>query len=591
MIPLDGRVGYEFPIVRDALQPQQERFVADLWSIFHNDDEDKAKRFRAGMALALYEPDDSKWVGTDQSFLVNQLLATNIDEQRELRNCLRPAAEKILPVLVRTYAESEASDLARLKIGVAWVEYFPVNPIIVLQSAFATQNLPSDVREVLNELIDSQLKSTAFPDQTAPYLREIVRRAPSDELSGQARVDLARNRGTAALGLIQLDEPQAAMDLLPFDEDPDAASQVSRLIASKYVPPADLLTWLRAAGDPQIRDGLLLAMGDLPLNAFAEAEDQLRADLLDWHRDNPRASTHSACEWLLRTWGLGDEMAANIADGRPLDPTGERDWFVERIGADVVSLVVFQPDSFRFADSHDVELTRPFAVSTTEVTQDQFERFLRATSVLKVDKYRQANKDSGNAGPNRPALYVSWHACIKYCNWLTEMAGMAESDQVYSNVNYDPEVGPPAMTYQYHPERRGFRLLTDAEWEYACRAGTTTRCYFGSDAELFPRYAWLVSNSAATCRPVGMLRPNPKGLFDMYGNAYEWVYDRYLRDPEVVPVDPTGPAEGPPQRTLRGGSFASTGDHLRSAQRSNGAEHDLAHILGFRIGRTVELDE
>jgi formylglycine-generating enzyme required for sulfatase activity len=581
----------EFPIVRDALLPHQAALVEGLWAVFHDHEKDDGKRFRAGMALAAYANDDANWSETDGVFLVEQLVATSIDEQPELRNCLRPAAGRILLVLVRAYADADASELARLKIGAALVEYVAVDPIAVLRSAFEIENLPREVREMVSELIESQRDSTTFVDKTKPYLEEIVRREPAAELSGQGRIDLGRNRATAALGLMQLGDPEAARAVLRYGQDPEAASQAMQILTSKYVTPTTLLTLLRDATDPQIRDGLLLALGDLPFDGLPESEQpQLHDDLLDWHRNDPRAATHSCCAWLLQTWGFSDDLASNIADDRPFDPTGERDWFVERTGENTATFVVFPAGSFRYGDSHQVELTRPFAISPTEVTRDQFERFLRDTTISDADKYVETVKKS-RVGPDCPATLVSWHWCVEYCNWLTLQVGMVHADQVYTDIELETEVGRPKMTYDYHPERPGFRLPTDAEWEYACRAGTMTRCYFGSDAELFPRYAWLVANAKATCQPVGTLRPNPKGLFDMYGNAYEWCYDRFLHDPEIVPTDPSGPAEGIPHRTLRGGSFNSVPDNLGSASRSFGSAPDRAHILGFRVARTVQLDE
>jgi len=117
----------------------------------------------------------------------------------------------------------------------------------------------------------------------------------------------------------------------------------------------------------------------------------------------------------------------------------------------------------------------------------------------------------------------------------------------------------------------GYRLPSEAEWEYACRAGTDTAYCFGNDRAKLGQYAWHIENSEYMTHPVGQKRPNDWGLYDMHGNVFEWCWDKYGRESYV----------------LRGGSFSSLSSHwLRSALRSGYAPEYRDDFTGFRFSRT-----
>ena len=133
-----------------------------------------------------------------------------------------------------------------------------------------------------------------------------------------------------------------------------------------------------------------------------------------------------------------------------------------------------------------------------------------------------------------------------------------------------------------------YRLPTEAEWEYACRAGTTTAYSFGDDVAQLGEYAWYSGNSSST-HPVGELKPNAWGLYDMHGNVYEWCQDWHgPYGKETVLIDPTGPVSGE-RRVLRGGAFNDRPKIVRSAYRTNSQPAYRSYTLGFRLARTYDL--
>ena len=143
-----------------------------------------------------------------------------------------------------------------------------------------------------------------------------------------------------------------------------------------------------------------------------------------------------------------------------------------------------------------------------------------------------------------PATSVRWFGAIAYCNWLSQTNGF---DACYNITNGDVDF-----------TKNGWRLPTEAEWEYACRAGTKTRFYWGDNETEADQYAWHFDNSGRSTHPVGQKKENAWGLKDMSGNVWEWCWDRYFQSDD-----------NSTSRVLRGGSFyLNDPDSLRSAVRA-----------------------
>jgi len=187
---------------------------------------------------------------------------------------------------------------------------------------------------------------------------------------------------------------------------------------------------------------------------------------------------------------------------------------------------------------HTVMFSKPIAMAATEVTQEQYECVMG----INPSKFRALH---------HPAEQVSWTHAVAFCKKLSDKTGL--------NV----------------------RLPTEAQWEYACRAGAKTRFSFGENDKLLESYAWHIANSDSQTHPVATGKPNAWGLYDMHGNVYEWCRDWHNGYPVNAMTDPEGPAEGT-YRVLRGGAWYSSQEHCRSTNRYKNTPDYWFNGIGFR---------
>ena len=216
---------------------------------------------------------------------------------------------------------------------------------------------------------------------------------------------------------------------------------------------------------------------------------------------------------------------------------------------------------------HEVTLTKPFKMGVHEVTQAQYEQVMG----VNPSEFKGADYPV----QDYPVETVTWDDAVEFCRRLSELPAEKEAGNVY-------------------------RLPTEAEWEYACRAGTTTMYSFGDDedeqAEILSKvgwlelddesdlrdYAWYLKYSGGGTHPVGGKKPNAWGLYDMHGNVWEWCQDWYGDYPSGSVTDPSGAKSGS-DRVFRGGSWSMTPEHCRSATRLGGFPWYRNGYFGFRV--------
>lgn len=227
------------------------------------------------------------------------------------------------------------------------------------------------------------------------------------------------------------------------------------------------------------------------------------------------------------------------------------------------------------APRHKTVLTQPFYLGVHEVTQAQYEKIMA----------RQPSHFS-EAGPGKEAVaglntaahpveQVSWNDATEFCVELSRL----EDREPFYNLDHD------ALSLS---GGAGYRLPTEAEWEFACRAGTTVRFWTGDIDEGLARAAWFDANSEGRTHRVGELKPNPFGLYDIHGNVWEWVYDAwepasYSKFRKSAALDPIGPSDADLPRGLRGGGWNFGSATCRSSARlANDPLHRRSNV-GFRL--------
>ena len=218
---------------------------------------------------------------------------------------------------------------------------------------------------------------------------------------------------------------------------------------------------------------------------------------------------------------------------------------------------------------HSVELSS-FWLGNTPVTWWQLALSLFASQ--REQELKDKAPSWGLKG-DHPVVNVDWYEAVEYCNWLSQHLGLIPAHEI-------EDAGENVV--RRVAGANGFRLPTEAQWEYACRAGSTTKYWFGNDAKRLGEYAWFEQNGDNQTHPVGSKQANDWGLFDMHGNVWEWCHDwhgDYGKSPEA---DPAGP-DSDSSRVLRGGSCVAAAVGCRSAFRGWVGAGGRSGDYGFRV--------
>ncbi|MBY0228422.1 MAG: SUMF1/EgtB/PvdO family nonheme iron enzyme, partial [Gemmataceae bacterium] len=286
---------------------------------------------------------------------------------------------------------------------------------------------------------------------------------------------------------------------------------------------------------------------------------ELASLALGLFRDDPDAGVHGAAGWLLHRLGRGGDARraeAALAGAAP----GARRWLVNG-----------QRQAFSVIPS-----PRPFALAARETTSRDFKRFLEERPAF--GRGFKGNPER-NRNPDSPATGVRWLEAVAYCRWLSEQEGVPEGEMCYpplaeieAAMERKKALALPADLL----ERAGYRLPTEAEWEQACRAGTTGPRPWGEADDLLKLHAWTGMDATTAPPAVGQLMPTGHGLFDMVGGAFEWCHDAL-------------PGGG---RPIRGGAWAIPPSVARSSYRlpQHPNEVNPNPMVGFRVARTLPPD-
>ncbi len=220
------------------------------------------------------------------------------------------------------------------------------------------------------------------------------------------------------------------------------------------------------------------------------------------------------------------------------------------------AMVYINPGSFimgtnsEYSDEkpvHKVTIKKGFYIGKYEVTFREYDKFCK-------DMGRKKPNDEGWGRGKRPVINVSWNDAKAYAKWLSKKTG------------------------------KTYKLPTEAQWEYVARAGTTTKWSFGNNKNRLGSYAWYKDNSNNMTHQVGQKKPNPWGVYDMYGNVWEWCEDRFVYNYNNTPIDGGANTKGEQiDRVLRGGSWFNNFNYLYSAFRYGYVPKGAGSVFGFRL--------
>jgi formylglycine-generating enzyme required for sulfatase activity len=561
----------ELLVVRQALIDQHHaaRLAPRLWSILAKPDDRGGRDVNLGAAgaLAQFCPDDPRW------------------------------ADLAAPIAAALVSQSDAA------LGGWWEVFRPLRQSLTspLRDILADVDRPREHALAYRLLFDDAVRPSnpdhdrdlvamipdATPDELLAIRRVVKDRAQAVqtllanfEQPFAATGENARRRGRIANALIVFGSPDRAWRVLvrSAHDDPSTRTELLHALAPSGVAAGEVVDRLLVETDADARRALILSLGGYAPTALAEPVRRAATEfLLERYSTDNDPGTHSAIDWLLRTkWGLSWALDAVNDAIRGNGPMGRRDWFVNSEGVTMIVVRAARPLEFTMGSAedepgrgsderiHTARLDRSFAIATREVSAAQFERFLACDD----SRFIGPSAATGTAtGPLCPAMGVDWRAAAAYCNWLSR----------YENLPPYYTIGRDRVSVADR-DGLGYRLPSEEEWEYACRAGSSTARPQGSSAAFLDEYAWSMSNSGMHPQPVATRKPNDLGLFDMLGNAVEW-----------TEAGTTEVASGKVEAVLRGGSFGSPATSLRAAYRECRSPSVPLEAYGFRYVRTMEV--
>jgi formylglycine-generating enzyme required for sulfatase activity len=486
------------------------------------------------VALAAYDPDAPRW-GPAAAGAVGELLSANPLHLGPWVEALRPVRDHLMPPLGRVFrGEEPGLDDYRQAAASVLADYAADRPEVL-----ADLLMDADAKQfaVLYPRLQEQR------ERGLPLLTGAVDRQLPAEAQDEARERLAKRQANAAVALLRLNQPDRVWPLLRHRPDPRTRSYLLHRFGPLGAEAGVLVQRLAGEPDVTIRRALLLSLGEFGEEAWTpEARKQLVSQVQDLYRTAADPGLHAAAEWLLRQWHeeawLAQTTAAWARDKgqrqqrlegieqelRQAKEKAPPRWYVNGQGQTMV--VIPGPVTFRMGSPlteadrgtdealHQRHIGRSFAIAATAVTKEQFLHFRPRFSHNQMQRYPE---------PSCPMGGVVWYEAAAYCNWLSGQEGIPPEQWCYE-TNARGQVTRLKANYL---SRTGYRLPTEAEWEYACRAGALTSRSYGETAELLDKYGWYYDNAHERTRPVGRKKPNDLGLFDVHGNVYTWCQERY----------------------------------------------------------------
>lgn len=591
---------FELPAIRDSLTIQSSSLLDKLWAIVESSESVKdPRRLRAAAALAKYDPGNGKWEQVS-SLLASDLVKVPAVYLSDWIDALKPVKQRLLDPVSAIYVDSKRQDVERSLATEILADYAADNPPKLVE-----------LLTVANDRQFAMIYPKLQPrgEAVLPLLTGVIDAKLSPELpsSDEQRENLAKRQVNAAVALLRMNRPEKVWPLLEHSADPRVRSYLVHRIPKLGTDAAAIVNRLAVEPDAMIRRALLLTLGEFSAESLAEqAKESVLLKLQDMYRTDADAGVHASVEWLLRKWDqedwlhrVNDNWAADPkqrakqfeviqqelqANQTALASGTQARWYVNSQGQTFV--VIPGPVEFMMGSP---------ANEKDRLTTDQFQHkqrigrsFAIASKAVTVADYRSVTNQiqQYDNTSELPLTSVTWFLAASYCNLLSKKESIPEDQWCYvTDAKGGVKLKANCLSLT------GYRLPTEAEIEYAIRAGATTSRFYGETEELLDNYAWYFWNfDGNPLMPVGMKKPNDFGLFDALGNCFTWCQESSdsLSNADNID-DQEGNLDPGTARNIfaRGGSHSVRSPLVRSASRERHTPAMRYTNTGLRPARTI----
>jgi eukaryotic-like serine/threonine-protein kinase len=612
---------HEVLVIVKFLEPYKDTLRDKLWPLAESPgDGKKGQRLRTAAALAKYDSSNHKWEKAG-GLVVNDLVQENPVFLGLWRDAFGDVRNRLVPRLSEIFRDHRSERFVERSVATDLLKDYAANQ-------------PKVLADLLMEADEKQFAVIypRFKDQgesALPLLTgEIDKKLPADlPSSDEQREILAKRQANAAVALLKLGRAEQVWPMLKRNNEPDDPRVRSYLIhrlAPFGADAATVVDRLKVEPDITIRRALLLSLGAYSDETWATDTKKLLVDRVkEMYCTENDPGLHAAADWLLRQWQeqlwlkqtdvawandkeLREKKLKLIKVELATEKVRTPQWYVNGQGQTMVVLpgpmefLMGSPPTEHDRDGgskgkaetqHTKKIGRTFAIAAREVTVAQFRRFYKAV-FNKEHAYDPINSPTDDC----PANTVTWYEAAHYCNWLSEQEGVPPEQWCYAPHRKHGYAEGMKLVPGYST-LTGYRLPSEAEWEYACRAGALTSRYYGESEELLGRYAWYAKNSMTKGMLPGLpgklgvsgdcLKPNDFGLFDMLGNALEWCQESIVSYSGDEDKEDLREISDKHSRITRGGSFADRALYIRSANRDVNAPSYQHLDVGFRPAKTL----
>jgi eukaryotic-like serine/threonine-protein kinase len=584
LLPVDGsQVDYlvgrlleaepaESLVIRDQLKPRREELIDRLWKVAEDASAASSQRLRAACALAAFDPTSVRWK-TIANHLAGVLVGENPLLLKWWIDALQPAHKSLLEPLREIFRDPSRPETERFMATSILADYADFDPAFLVELVIEAEPWQ------YVELFQVFASSGALRDQAVARMSEELAEELPAGASENSKEELAQRQGNAAVTLLRLGQSEPLWPLLKLSPDPRLRSNLVNGLSPMGADPKVLADRLASEPDASIRRALLLSLEEFSEDKLPPGlRESVLPNLLAQYQTDPDPGIHAAVELLLRKWGQDEKIKTIHQSLERKGAESDHGWYVNGQGH---TIVVIDATGQTARVPGVAQLDRVFAIANKEVTAAQYGRF-RANHFF----YPPENRE-----PDLPANVILWYEAAAYCRWLSEQEGISSNQMCYPPIE---EIKPGMKPIRDYLKRTGYRLPTYAEWRFASSAGAVTKRYYGDSDRLLAKYAWYLGNSHMRPWPVGRLKPNDLGLFDIFGNELEWCQESQghieLIKNGVDREDET-PVTNDRYRAVLGGAYVKEPHEVQSARRETTYPMIEYNSVGFRVARTCRPEQ